>query len=130
MCVMQPSRSRQSSTNLQRSKVNNIVDIRVLLKHLIQLLLIGDVQRVVLGPLAADELDAVEDLLGGVVEVVDDDDLVVGLEEGKGGERADVAGATGKRIDVRGWTIGLLGVCDIVAGCRIEVVRPHYEVEG
>lgn len=95
-----------SSTHLQRSKVDDIVDVRVLLEHLIQLLLIGDVQRIVLGPLAADELDAVEDLLGGVVEVVDDDDLVVGLEKGEGGERADVAGATGKRMDVRAgkWT--------------------------
>ena len=74
--------------------MDDIVNIRVLLKHLIQLLLIGDVQRVVLGPLAADELDAVEDLLGGVVEVVDDDDLVVCLEEGKGCEGANVAGST------------------------------------
>jgi hypothetical protein len=81
--------------------VDNIVDIRVLLEHLVQLLLIGNVQRVVLRPLAADELDAVEDLLGGVVEVVDDDDLVVGLEKSEGGERTDVAGATGKRMDVR-----------------------------
>lgn len=24
--------------------------------------------------------------------------------------------------------MGLLKVCDIVAGCRIEAVRPHYEV--
>ena len=81
--------------------MNDIVDIRVLLKHLVQGLLIGDVERVVLGSLAADQLDAVQDLLGGVVEVVDDDDLVVGLEKGEGGERADVAGATGKRMDVR-----------------------------
>ena len=81
--------------------MDNIVDIRVLLEHFIQLLLIGDVQRVVLGPLAADELNAVEDLLGGVVKVVDDDDLVVGLEKGESGERADVAGATGERMDVR-----------------------------
>ena len=91
-----------TSTHLQRSKVDDIVNIRVLLEHLIQLLLIGDVQRVVLGPLAADELDAVEDLLGGVVEVVDDDDLVVGLEESERGERADVAGATGKKRGVSG----------------------------
>ena len=82
--------------------MDDIVDVRVLLEHLIQLLLVGDIQRVVLGPLAADELDAVEDLLGGVVEVVDDDDLVVGLEKGESGERADVAGATDKRRDVRG----------------------------
>jgi hypothetical protein len=36
----------------------------VLLEHLVQLLLIGDVQFVVLGPLAADELDTVQNLLG------------------------------------------------------------------
>ena len=77
--------------------MNDIVDIRVLLKHLVQGLLIGDVERVVLGSLAADQLDAVQDLLGGVVEVVDDDDLVVGLEESERGERADVAGATGEK---------------------------------
>lgn len=81
-------------THLQRSKVNNIVNIRVLLKHLVQLLLVGNVASVVLGPLAADELDAVEDLVRRVVQVVDDDDLVVGLEQGEGGEGADVAGAT------------------------------------
>jgi hypothetical protein len=77
--------------------VNDIVDIRVLLEHLIQCLFIGDVERVVLGSLAADQLDAVQDLLGGVVEVVDDNDLVVGLEESERGERADVAGATGRK---------------------------------
>ena len=66
--------------------MNHIVNVWVLLKHFVQLLLVGDIQRVVLRPLAADELDAVQDLLGGVVEVVDDDDLVVGLEKGKGGE--------------------------------------------
>jgi hypothetical protein len=81
-------------THLQRSEVDHIVDIRVLLEHLVQLLLIGDVQFVVLGPLAADELDTVQDLLRRVVKVVDDDDLVVGLEKSESGERADVAGAT------------------------------------
>ena len=75
--------------------MNDIVDIRVLLEHLIQGLLIGDIERVVLGLLAADQLNAVQDLVGGVVEVVDDDDLVVCLEESERGERADVAGATG-----------------------------------
>ena len=74
--------------------MNDIVDVRVQLKHLIQLLLIGDIQRVVLGPLAADELNAVEDLIGRVVKVVDDDDLVVGLEKRESSERADVASAT------------------------------------
>lgn len=75
--------------------MNNTVDIRVLLEHLIQLLLVGDIAGVELGSLAADELDAVEDFVRGVVEVVDDDDLVVCLEEGEGSEGANVAGATG-----------------------------------
>ena len=74
--------------------MNDIVNIRVLLEHLIQGLLIGDVERVVLGFLAADQLNAVQDLFGGVVEVVDDDDLVVCLEEGKSCEGANVAGST------------------------------------
>jgi hypothetical protein len=47
----------------------------------------------VLGSLARDELDAVDDLFGGVVEVVDDDHFVVGLEQGQGCEGADVARA-------------------------------------
>jgi hypothetical protein len=85
------------STHLQRSKVDHIVDIRVLLEHLVQLLLIGDVQFVVLGPLAADELDTVQDLLRRVVKVVDDDDLVVGLKKGESSERANVAGTTMRR---------------------------------
>lgn len=84
--------------------MNDIVDIRVLLEHLIQGLLVGDIEGVVLGPLSADQLDAVQDLFGGVVEVVDDDDLVVGLEESERGEGADVAGATGEKRGVSGLT--------------------------
>lgn len=83
------------STHLQRSKVDNTVNVRVLLEHLVQLLLIGDIAGVELGSLAANELDAVEDFVRGVVEVVDDNDLVVCLEEGEGSEGANVAGATG-----------------------------------
>lgn len=78
--------------------MDDIVDVRVLLKHLVQLLLIGDIQRVVLGPLAADELNTVEDLIGRVVEVVDDDDLVVGFEERESSERPNIAGATMEEV--------------------------------
>jgi hypothetical protein len=55
----------------------------VLLEHLVQRGLVLDVELVELGSLAADELDAVDDLLGGVVEVVDNDNLVISLEESK-----------------------------------------------
>jgi hypothetical protein len=80
--------------SLQGSKVDNIVDVRVLGKDVFEGLLVGDVGVVEDGSLAADGLDAVEDFLGRVVEVVDNDDLVVGLEQGEGCEAADVSGAT------------------------------------
>lgn len=96
------------STHLQCSKVDDIVNVGVRLEDLVQLLLVGNVRRVVLRPLAADELNAVEHLLGGVVEVVNDDDLVVGLEESKSSERADVAGATGNILVLAARTMTLL----------------------
>ena len=80
--------------SLEGREVDDIVDVRVLVEDGIQALLVGNVTVVVLGTLAADQFDAVEDFLGRVVEVVDDDDLVVGLEKGQGGEGANVAGAT------------------------------------
>lgn len=81
----------------------HIVDIRVLVKHLIQLLLVRDIALDILGLLAADQLDAIDDFGGRVVQVVDDDDFVVGLEEREGGEGADVAGAARRRSDIACW---------------------------
>lgn len=80
--------------SLQSSKVDNIVDVGVVGKDLLEGLLVGDVGIVEDGSLAGDGLDAVEDLLGRVVQVIDNDDLVVGLEQGEGCEAADVSGAT------------------------------------
>lgn len=80
---------------LQRGKVDDVVDVGMLLEHLVERGLILDVELVELGLLAADELNAVEDFLGRVVEVVDDDDLVASLQEGERCERANVAGAAG-----------------------------------
>ena len=74
--------------------MDDIVDVWVLLEHLVERSLICDIALVEGRSLAADELDAVDDFWGGVVEVVDDDDFVVGFEEGKGCERANVAGTT------------------------------------
>lgn len=82
---------------LEGGEVDDIVDVRVLGEDLVELRLVGDVAGVVLGPLAADELDAVEHFGGRVVEVVHNDNLVVRFEKGERGEGADVAGATGKR---------------------------------
>jgi hypothetical protein len=80
--------------SLEGGEVNDTVDVGMRGEDLIEFGLVGDVALRVLGALAGDQLNAVEDLVGGVVEVVDDDDLVVSLDESKGGERANVASAT------------------------------------
>jgi hypothetical protein len=80
--------------HLQSSKVNDVVDIWVLLEDFVERSLICDIALVKSRSLAANELDAVDDFWRGVVKVVDDDDFVVCFEECKGRERANVAGAT------------------------------------
>lgn len=74
--------------------MNDTVNGWVLLEDLVESLLVGDICLVELGPLAANELDTVEGDFGGVVEVIDNYNLVAILEEGKGGEGANVAGTT------------------------------------
>ena len=83
-------------SHLEGSKVNHAVNVGILLKDAVERSLVGDVKLDELGPLAADQLDAVDDLFGRVVQVVRDDDLVAGLEEGQGREGANVAGATAR----------------------------------
>lgn len=74
--------------------MDDAIDLGVLIENLVQGGLVRDVHLVELWSLAADELDAVESHLGRVVEVIDNHHLVAVLEEGKGGERANVASAT------------------------------------
>ena len=81
-------------SHLQRSEVDNAVNVGVGLEHLVKGILLSDIELDELGLLAGDQLNALEGLGGGVVQVVSDDNLVTGLEEGKGGERANVARTT------------------------------------
>jgi hypothetical protein len=74
--------------------VDDIIDVWVLLEDLVKGSLICNIAFVESRPLAADELDAVDDFLGRVVEVVDDDDLVICFKKGEGREGANVAGTT------------------------------------
>jgi hypothetical protein len=74
--------------------VDNAVNVGVGLEHLVKGILLGDIELNELGLLAADKLNTVQSLGRGVVQVVSNDDLVAGLEKGKGGERANVARAT------------------------------------
>ena len=78
----------------------DIINIGMRGEDFFESLLVGDVAVVELGSFAADEFNAAEDFLGGVVEIVDDDDFVVRFEEGEGGEGADVACAS-MRISAR-----------------------------
>ena len=66
--------------------MNYAVNLGVLLEDLVEASLIGDIQLVELGTLATDELDAVDSDLGGVVEAVDNNNIVAVLEEGEGGK--------------------------------------------
>lgn len=81
--------------------MNHAVDLGVLLEDLVEGGLVGDVDLVEVGSLAAEEFDAVNRDLGGVVEAVDDDHIVSVLEKGQGGEGADVARATVSRSSAR-----------------------------
>lgn len=73
-------------THLQGSEVDNAVNVGVSLEHLVEAVLLGDIELDELGLLAADKLNALESLGRRVVQVVGNDDLVASLEESKGGE--------------------------------------------
>lgn len=74
--------------------MDDAVDFRVFRKDIVEGDLVGDVELVKGGASAGDELDAVDALLGGVVEVVNNDDLVAGLLKSYNGVGANVAAAT------------------------------------
>lgn len=74
--------------------MDDAVDGGVLGKDLVQRLLVGDVDLVKVGAAAGQQLDPVNRNLGRVVEAVDNDDIVAGVEQGQSREGADVASAT------------------------------------
>lgn len=79
---------------LQRSEMDHAVYLRVRGKNFVQSFLICHVYLVKFGSSAAEELNAVEGDFRGVVQTVDNDDIVAMLKERKRGEGADVAGAS------------------------------------
>lgn len=74
--------------------MNDAVNVRVFLENLIETSLVGDINVVELWPLAADEFNAIEDLLGSIVKIVGDDHFVVCIKEGQRGERTNVTAPT------------------------------------
>jgi hypothetical protein len=84
---------------LQSSEVDNAVDVGMRSKDFVQCLLICNIDFVEVWSLAAEKLDAIEGDFGGVVQAVDDHDLVAMLEEGQRGEGPNVAG-TSVRLNI------------------------------
>jgi hypothetical protein len=74
--------------------VDDAVDGGVFGKHLVEGLLVGDVDLVEIRSAARQQLDAVKGNLRGVVEAVDNDDIVAGVQQGQSREGADVARST------------------------------------
>lgn len=76
--------------------MDDAVNVRVGFEDLVEGSLVGDIELRKLGLLARDQLNTVQSLRRGVVEVVSNDDLVTSLKKGEGGEGANVAGTTVK----------------------------------
>ena len=76
----------RSETHLERGKVDDTVDIRMRSEDLVQSFFICDIDLVELRSLSAEQLNAVEGNLGGIVEGIDDDDFVTMLKKGKARE--------------------------------------------
>jgi hypothetical protein len=79
------------STNLEGSKVDDTVQIGVVPKDFVERLLVGDIDLSELWPLPANQFDAIQGFDGGIIQVIGNDDLVTGFEQGQGRERPDIA---------------------------------------
>lgn len=88
-------------TDLKGSKVDNTVNLRVLLKDAVQRLLVRNISFVEDRPFSANQLNTIERDLRRVVEVVDNDDIVIVLQQSQRCEGSNVAGATTSHESVR-----------------------------
>ncbi len=68
---------------LESGEVNDTVDVWMRSKDLVQALLVCDVDLVKFRSLSAEQLNAIEGNLRGVVQAVDNHDLVAMLEQRK-----------------------------------------------
>lgn len=74
--------------------MDDILNVGELGKDRVNGSLVGKIDATELGTASTDEFDPVQALLRAIGAIVDNHDLVAGLEEGEGGEGADVAEAT------------------------------------
>jgi len=78
--------------------VNDTVNVGVRLEDLVESGLVGHIDLSEFGFLARDQLNALESLVGRVVKVVCDNDLVASLQQSEGGEGSNVTGTTVLRM--------------------------------
>lgn len=88
----------QLSTYLQSSEMYHAVNVCMRLENLVKVFLFPDVNIVVLRPLAADKLYAIDHFFRSVIQIVHNHDFVVGLQQRKSGEGANVAASSGSQL--------------------------------
>ena len=74
--------------------MDHIIDIRMRVKDFVEGRFIRDIDVVESRSNSGNELDAVDDLVRGVSEIINDDYLIVGFEKRDNGERANITGPT------------------------------------
>ena len=69
------------------------VYIRMLCEYFVKCSFVRDIEIIKVGFLTADELDAVDDLWGRVIQVVCNDNLIARFQEGQSSEGSDISSA-------------------------------------
>lgn len=105
--------------------MNHVVDVAVLFEHGIESSLVGDIEVHKLRPLTADELDAVEDFGGGVVQIVRNHCFVACFEEREDREGADVACPSVEKLalDFPTWNAGVYPTTSTAGGAIIRLAN-------
>ena len=81
-------------TYLQCSKMDNIINVGMRGEYAVESGFVRDINVEKLRLLSTDELNAVQDHCGRIIEIVYDDDLVASLQKCQGSEGTDIACAT------------------------------------
>lgn len=76
--------------------MDDAVNIRMVVENLVKGAIVGDIELVKLRPLATNQLDSIDGLFGRIVQVVGNDDFIVSFQQGQGGERSNVSGASAR----------------------------------
>lgn len=81
--------------------MNHTVNVGMRLEHLVEPRFVCDIDLVELWSFAAEKLDAIERDFGGIVQTVDNNDLVAMLKKSQGRERSNVASASAQKQETK-----------------------------